>query len=85
VTALRRGFAGQIHEARSVWNAMADRRPAIIACCASRSGVAAAVRFGRDWGQEIGRCGGGPGPREAMRSSLTAGAAPYARAGPARR
>ncbi len=85
MTALRRGFAGQIHEARSVWNAMADRRPAIIVCCASRSGVAAAVRFGRDWGQEIGRCGGGPGPREAMRSSLTAGAAPYARAGPARR
>jgi FAD/FMN-containing dehydrogenase len=44
---------------RSVWNAMVDRKPAVIARCTSRSDVAAAVRFGRSAGLEIGvRCGG---------------------------
>src|SRR4051812_12715597 len=67
IAALRPGFAGQIvlpaddgyDEHRSVWNAMVDRRPAIIARCADRDDVAAAIRFGRARDLEIGvRCGG---------------------------
>jgi FAD/FMN-containing dehydrogenase len=63
----RRGFHGQVllpdqdgyHTARRVWNAMVDRRPAVIARCTSPAAVAAAVRFGRALGLEIGvRCGG---------------------------
>jgi FAD/FMN-containing dehydrogenase len=44
---------------REVWNAMVDRRPALIARCTSAADVAAAVRYGRDAGLEIGvKCGG---------------------------
>ena len=46
-------------QARTVWNAMVDRRPRTIARCASAADVAAAVRAARDLGLEIGvRCGG---------------------------
>jgi FAD/FMN-containing dehydrogenase len=64
---LERDFAGQLllpgddgyDRHRSVWNAMVDRRPAVIVRCGGRDDVIAAVRFGRDHGLEIGvLCGG---------------------------
>jgi FAD/FMN-containing dehydrogenase len=67
VARLRRGFHGQVllpdqdgyDQARQVWNAMVNRRPAVIARCTHPADVAAAVRFGRALGLEIGvRCGG---------------------------
>jgi len=46
-------------EARTVWNALVDRRPAMIARCASVADVVTAVRTARDLDLEIGiRCGG---------------------------
>src|SRR5919112_2345169 len=46
-------------EARTVWNAMVDRRPRTIVRCTSPDEVAEAIRYGREHGLEIGvRCGG---------------------------
>jgi len=55
---LRKGFSGKIltpgdgeyDEARKIWNAMVDKRPAIIARCAGTKDVVTAVNFARDNG-----------------------------------
>ena len=62
-----RGFEGSLvhpedegYDAlRAVWNALVDRRPAMIARCETTADVVAAIRYGRDAGLEIGVRGGG--------------------------
>lgn len=65
--ALRDRFSGEVvepsqpgyDEARRVFNAMIDRRPAVIARCASTSDVVAAVEAAREHGLVVAvRCGG---------------------------
>jgi FAD/FMN-containing dehydrogenase len=63
----RDSFKGQLvgpddpeyDKARIVWNAMADRRPALIAHCASVEDVVASVRFARDQDLLVAVRGGG--------------------------
>ena len=64
---LRRSFAGEIvtpdaagyNDARRVWNAVFDRRPALIVRPSTVDDVVAAVRFGRERDLEIAVRGGG--------------------------
>ncbi len=64
---LRKGFTGQIivpgdpayNEARTIFNAMIDRRPGVIAQCADVNDVVRAIHFGRKLGLEIAVRGGG--------------------------
>ncbi|AXB41646.1 FAD-binding oxidoreductase [Amycolatopsis albispora] len=64
-------------QARSVWNAMIDRRPRLIARCASVSDVVRAVHLARERELEIGvRCGGHSGlglavPEDGLMIDLT--------------
>ncbi len=48
-------------DARTIWNAMVDRRPGLIVRCAEAADVAAAVRFARDHGLLVAVRGGGHG------------------------
>lgn len=64
---LRAGFEGDVivpsdasyDEARAIFNGMIDRRPAVIAQCATGTDVGRAIRFGRDLGLETAVRGGG--------------------------
>ncbi|MBL1086186.1 FAD-binding oxidoreductase [Streptomyces actinomycinicus] len=67
LTALREDLVGEVlapgdmgyDEARRVFNAMIDRRPAVIALCADATDVVRAVRFGRELDLPIAVRGGG--------------------------
>ncbi|MBY5992835.1 FAD-binding oxidoreductase [Ferrimonas balearica] len=64
---LRSQFAGELlqsdapnyDEVRALWNAMADKRPAVIARCANEADIQAALAFARDEGLEIAIRGAG--------------------------
>ncbi len=67
VDRLRTGFAGIVIDpehadfetSRRVWNGMIDRRPAVIARCASTADVQAALAFARAEGLPVAVRGGG--------------------------
>jgi FAD/FMN-containing dehydrogenase len=64
---LKRSFSGEVltaadpgyDEARTIWNAMVDRRPALIARCATTDDVVASVNVARQHDLQVSvRCGG---------------------------
>jgi FAD/FMN-containing dehydrogenase len=67
VNKLRGGFSGNVilpgdsgyNEARAVFNGMIDKRPGVIAQCATVDDVTEALQFGRNLGLEIAVRGGG--------------------------
>ena len=67
VAELKRGFKGELltpdaahyEEARQVYNAMIDRRPALIARCAGADDAAAAIKAARKHGLTVAVRGGG--------------------------
>jgi FAD/FMN-containing dehydrogenase len=67
IETLKAGFQGEIllpsdgayESARRIWNAMIDKRPAIIARCATTSDVVRGVNFARDNGLSLAIRGGG--------------------------
>ncbi|MEV6309770.1 FAD-binding oxidoreductase [Streptomyces sp. NPDC051840] len=66
-TGFRADFSGEIHvpgspgydEARTVFNSMIDRRPAVVAQCSDEADVVRALRFAREEGLEVAVRGGG--------------------------
>jgi FAD/FMN-containing dehydrogenase len=56
---LARSGSPEYEQARSVWNAMIDRRPALVVRCAGASDVMQAVRFARDNDLRLAVRGGG--------------------------
>jgi FAD/FMN-containing dehydrogenase len=66
---LGKGFTGKIivpndpayEESRTLFNAMIDKHPSVIAQCAAVEDVVHAIQFGRDLGLEIAVRGGGHG------------------------
>jgi FAD/FMN-containing dehydrogenase len=67
VTAFAQGFKGQLlqpdsagyDDARSIWNAMIDKKPALIARCTSTEDIVQAVRFAKAHGLLLAVRGGG--------------------------
>lgn len=67
VKAFAKGFSGAViqpesadyHEARSIWNAMIDKKPSIIARCKSTDDIVKAVRFAKSHGLLVAVRGGG--------------------------
>ncbi len=67
VRAFAKSLSGQLllpaepgyDEARTIWNRMIDRRPAVIARCAGADDVGAAIRFARDHDLVVSVKGGG--------------------------
>ena len=67
IEALRGKIRGEIlwdgsphyDDARTIWNAMVDRRPALIVRCRETGDVASAIRFARDHGLLVAVRGGG--------------------------
>ena len=67
ITAFREHLGGRLltpldegyNEARQIWNAMIDKRPALIAQCTSTTDVQHAVTFAREHGLAVSIRGGG--------------------------
>jgi hypothetical protein len=56
-------------QARAVYNAMIDKRPALVARCHDAADVVASVRFGRDQGLDIAVRSGGHNGLDSGRST----------------
>src|SRR2546426_9881310 len=64
---LGKSFSGEVlvaggpgyHDARAIWNAMGDKKPLVIACCATTEDVVASVNLARQHRLQTSvRCGG---------------------------